>query len=142
MRSRIIAPSMNMRGWTIDHRSYDTKNMGICAQNRRKTHLLRLSCPLLDPLLCLVPCLVESEQTGLSTTLDELVRLSDELGVEHPAGELGIGGDRVRLGVPGDLGDFYGGVLEFGLDLGMGSDGGCALEPVGEEQLGVVLADG
>lgn len=98
--------------------------------------------PCCDPGLCLVPGLVESEEAGLSAALNELIRLRDELGGEDPAGELGVGGDGAGLWIPGDLGDAGGGVLEVGLGDGVGGDGGCTLEPVGQEELRIVFADG
>ncbi len=107
-----------------------------------ETYLLGFSSALGDPWLGLVPGLVQGEESGLSATLDELVGLCNELGVEDPARELGVRGDGVGRCVPGDLGDLDGGVLELCLDLGVGRDGRRALEPVGEEELCVVLADG
>jgi hypothetical protein len=59
------------------------------------THLLWLASSVRNPWLRFVPGLVESEQTRLSTALDELIRLGDEFGGEDPAGQLGIGCDRV-----------------------------------------------
>lgn len=115
---------------------------GDVIKTGHETHLLRLACALSDPWLRLVPGLVQGEQSGLAATLDELIRLCDELAVEDPARQLGVRRDRVGRRVPGDLRDLDRGVLELGLDLGVGRDGGRALEPVGQEQLGVVLADG
>lgn len=101
-----------------------------------------LSSALGDPLPGLGPSLVEGEQTSLATTLDELVRLRNELGVVDPCRDLGVGGDRAGCGVPGDLSYTSKGVLEVGFDLGMGRNCGCTLEPVCEQELGVVFADG
>lgn len=53
-----------------------------------------------NPGLCLVPSLVQGKETSLSTTLDELIGLRDELGVEHPAWKFGVGGDGIGLRVP------------------------------------------
>ena len=63
-------------------------------------HLLGLARPSLDPLLGLVPSLVESKKTSLATTLDQLIRLCDKLGVEDPSRELSVGGDGTSRGVP------------------------------------------
>ena len=63
-------------------------------------YLLRLAGALLNPLLGLIPSLVESKETGLTTTLDELIRLCDELSGEDPARELSVGGDGIGLGIP------------------------------------------
>ena len=108
----------------------------------RETDLLVLACTLYNPLLCLFPGLVEGKETGLASSLDELIRLCDELGVVDPSWELGVGGDGVGGGIPRDLCDLGRGVDKLCL-YGCGRvDGGCAFQPVGEEQLGVVLADG
>ena len=107
-----------------------------------RPYFLWFSSPLRDPGLRLVPSLVESEQTRLSPALDELVRLCYELGGEDPRRELGVGRDGVRRGVPCDLSDFGSGVDKVGFDLGMGSDGRGALEPVCEKKFGVVFTDG
>jgi hypothetical protein len=107
-----------------------------------RPYFLWFSSPLRDPGLRLVPRLVESEQTGLSPTLDELVGLCYEFGGEDPRRELSVGSDGVRRGVPCDLSDFGCGVDKVSFDLGMRSDGRGALEPVSEEELGVVFTDG
>jgi hypothetical protein len=52
------------------------------------THLLWLSSPLSNPWFGLVPSLVESKQTRLSTTFDKLIGLGDELGGEDPTRKL------------------------------------------------------
>ena len=106
-----------------------------------KTHFLGFSGTLDNPLLGLVPGFVEAEEACLSATLDELIRLHDELRVEDPSWELGVGGDGTGLGIPGDLGDLDRGVDEFCCDLRGGIDGGGALEVIGEEELRVVLAN-
>ena len=106
-----------------------------------RTHLLGLARTLGDPGLCLVPSLVEGEKAGLAAPLDELIWLCDELGGENPARELSVGGDGAGGGIPGDLGYLRGGVDEGGDDLCGGDDWGCTFEPVGKEQLGIVLAD-
>lgn len=109
---------------------------------KKGTHLLSLARPLLNPLLGLLPGLVEREQTCLTATFDELIGFGDELGVEDPSRELGVGGDRVGLRVPGDLGDLGRRVDEVcGYCCG-GRGWGRALEPVCEEELRIVLADG
>jgi hypothetical protein len=50
------------------------------------THLLWFASPGRDPRLRLVPGLVESEETRLSTTLDELIGLRNQLCGEDPTG--------------------------------------------------------
>lgn len=67
---------------------------------RQDAHLLGLACPLLNPLLRLLPSLVERKKARLAATLDELIRLRNELGGEDPARELGVGRDRVRRRIP------------------------------------------
>lgn len=106
-----------------------------------EAHFLGLARPLGDPGLGLIPGLVEGEEARLATALDELIGLCDELGREDPAGELRVGGDGASLGIPGDLGDPRGGVLEVGLGHGVRGDGGRSLEPVGQQELGIVFAD-
>jgi len=61
------------------------------------TYLDFLAGALLDPLLCGIPVLVEEEKTALSTTLDELIGLCDELIGVHPLGKLGVGRNAVCL---------------------------------------------
>ena len=46
-----------------------------------------LSCLLLDPLSCDLVVLVEAEESGLSSSLDQLIGLGDKLLSEHPLGE-------------------------------------------------------
>jgi hypothetical protein len=58
-----------------------------------------LSSSLLDPSSGLLPTLVEAEKSGLSSSLDQLIRLSDELLGEDPFGETLAGLDRRREGV-------------------------------------------
>lgn len=65
-----------------------------------------------DPFLGLRPFLVEEEETRLSTTLDELIRLGDEFGGEDPGRQSVVGRDGVRGCVPLDLRDVGGGVDE------------------------------
>jgi len=103
---------------------------------------LGFACTLRDPGLRLIPGLVEGEEAGLAAALDELVGLCDELAGEDPGGELGIRGDRAGLRIPADLRDLGGRVREVGLDYSVGCDGRCPLEPVREEELGIVFADG
>lgn len=107
-----------------------------------KAHLLRLSCTSLNPLLRLLPGLVERKQPGLASPLDELVGLRYEFCREDPARELRIGGDRVRLGVPCDLGDLGSREGKLGAQLPRRVYRWCPLEPVGQQELRVVLADG
>lgn len=96
-------------------------------------HLLRLSCTGSDPFLRLFPSLVKREQARLATTLDQLVRLRNELGCEHPVGELGIGGNGVRFGVPGDLSNLWHGESEVGGNFGRGIYSRSALKPIFQE---------
>ena len=60
---------------------------------------------LLDPSSGRLPCLVEAQETGLSSALDELVGLADKLGGEDPVGQAstGLDGGSENLGgrVPG-----------------------------------------
>jgi hypothetical protein len=105
------------------------------------TNLLRLAGALSDPWPGLLPCLVQSKETGLSTTLDELIGLCDELGVEDPARELAVRRDRTGGGVPRDLGDACRRVHKVRLDHGTLVYGRCTLEPVSEQEFGIVLAD-
>ena len=107
----------------------------------RRAHLLGLACPLLNPLLGLVPGLVEREEASLSTALDELIGLGDEFCREDPAGDLSVGGNGVRRRVPGDLRNLGRRVDELGLDLRGGVDRGRTLEPVRENELSVVFTD-
>ena len=96
----------------------------------------------MNPLLRLVPRLVESKETRLSATLDELIGLCDEFCGENPAGELSVGSDRVRSGIPSDLGHLRGRVDEGNGHLGGGVDRRGALKPVREDELCVVFPDG
>jgi hypothetical protein len=107
-----------------------------------KTHLLGFACALGDPLLGFFPSFVEGEETSLAATLDELIWLCDELGVENPARELRVRGDGTSRGVPGNLSDLWGREDQICLDCRRWVDGGSTLKPVGEKQLCVVLADG
>jgi hypothetical protein len=52
------------------------------------------------PFLRLLPSFVEREQARLTATLDQLVRLRDELGREDPAREPGLRSDGVGFRVP------------------------------------------
>jgi hypothetical protein len=91
-------------------------------QQRRETNLDLLSCALLDPSLAFLPALVQqavadqyqyaawiqgelqySQQTSLSSPLDQLIRLDDELVREDPRGEGRVRGEGLGDGVVGDL---------------------------------------
>lgn len=86
------------------------------------TYLDLLAGAVLDPLLALLPRLVEravysfvstrvlerdgaenAQEASLATALDELIGLDDELVGEDPVGKSGVGGDLVGLRVPRDL---------------------------------------
>ena len=71
-----------------------------------------------------------------------MIRLRDELRGENPAGELGVGSDRVGSGIPRDLGDLGGRIDEGSRNLSFGVDRRGALKPVREKELSVVFADG
>jgi hypothetical protein len=132
--------------------------------------LLGLAGALLDPGTGLFPALVEAEEAGLSSALDELVGFADELRVEDPLGETGTGLDggldRASSGVAtcqlcSSCGTRTQSLVravekrqkgDVQLDLGNldGSDGrfglagdgsGRAGQPVRDELLGIVLAD-
>lgn len=77
-----------------------TGNLFRAFERGQKAHLHRLSRALRDPLLCLGPGFVQGKQTGLSSPLDELVRLCDELRTVNPLWDLTVGGDRVRPFIP------------------------------------------
>ena len=55
---------------------------------------------------------------------------------------LGVGGDGVGRGVPRDLGDLGGGIDKVGGYGGRRVDWGSTLQPVSQEKLCVVLANG
>lgn len=114
----------------------------IRQEEERKVYLLRLTSALLDPLLGLIPSLVESKETSLSATLDKLIGLCDKLGGEDPAGKLSVGGDGIGLGIPRNLGNLGGGVYKVGRGLCGLVNRRSTFKPVGEEKLCVVLADG
>lgn len=75
------------------------------ARQSRSTYLLGFSGPVEDPLFCVLPVLVEGEKASLAATFDKLIRLCDELGRLHPLGEVVVGRDGTRLGIPLDLSD-------------------------------------
>ena len=52
----------------------------------RSTYLLWFPGLFKDPLFCVLPVLVEGEETRLAATLDELIGFRDELGRLHPYG--------------------------------------------------------
>jgi hypothetical protein len=106
---------------------------------------LRLTRPLGDPLLGLLPILIEREQASLATTLDELIGLGDELARVDPRGQGGVGWAEGVVGggrIPGYLGDFGGWVDEGRFELWGGRvHFRSAREPVSEEEFGVELPD-
>ena len=71
-----------------------------------------------------------------------MIRLRDELRGEDPAGELGVGSDRVGSGIPRDLRDLGGRIDEGSRNLSLGVDRRGALKPVREKELSVVFANG
>lgn len=128
-------------------RKGDASRLRWCTPSQTQgssTHFLGFSGPVENPLLCVPQVLVESEEAGLTATLDELVRLCDKLGRVHPCREVVVGRDSPGLGIPLDLGNLGRGEDERGVLGGskVGVRGGCAFEPVSQQELGVVLADG
>ena len=55
---------------------------------------LWLTSPSLDPRSSLFPFLVQTQESSLSSSLDELIGLTDELGAEYPFWETGSRSDR------------------------------------------------
>lgn len=97
-----------------------------------RTHLLWFSGPLDDPRLDLIPGLVQDEQSGLSSALDELIRFRDEFLSKDPFGEFRIGGDGVGEWIPGYLCDLGRWIDEFCCNFCRRIDWSSALEPVSE----------
>ena len=68
-------------------------------------NLAWLSSPLLDPLAGSLPVLVEAQETGLASSLDQLIGFTNELGAEDPFRESGPRSNRrsesLGLGIPG-----------------------------------------
>lgn len=107
-----------------------------------QSYLDWLASTLSDPSLCVLPVLVQGKKTSLATTLDELIGFCHEFGGENPLRDGGIWRDGTSGRVPRDLGNLWGRIDEVGLDgSGLGDRRG-ALEPVSQEQLSVVFADG
>ena len=71
----------------------------------KSAYLLGFSGPLEDPLFCVLPVLVKSEEAGLAAAFDELIRLRDELGRLHPCGDVVVGRDSAGVRIPLDLGN-------------------------------------
>lgn len=72
-------------GYNNNHRGILAKLHMCRAVSREKGSAPFESCPpLLNPLLELLPGLVEREQTRLAATLDELIGFSNELDVGDP----------------------------------------------------------
>lgn len=89
--------------------------------------------------------LVEYEETGLATALDELVWLCDELRAVNPLRELRVGGDGVRRLVPGNPRNLWLRVHEGRAKIYFGLatvEGGRPREPVCYEELRIVLTNG
>ena len=99
-------------------------------------------CPIGNPLASLVPCFVESEKTGFSATFDELIGLCDEFCGRNPRWELRIGGDGVGSGVPSDLSHLWRRIHEIRRYGTRALERGSTRQPVGEQELCVVFADG
>ena len=69
-------------------------------------HPLDLASTCRDPLFGLRPGLVESEKTALASSLDQLVRLCDELctALQQPRiGDLGLAQDALDVGAFGEI---------------------------------------
>jgi hypothetical protein len=105
---------------------------------------LKLSCSLSNPGDCFFLDLVQGKQTSLPSSLDQLIRLSNELDarLRDPFRESICWGEQLGLLVPKELSNAR--VL-----------GGCrrtkrqrwvdhrrTSEPIGEQKLSIVLADG
>lgn len=86
-----------------DQRSY---SQGYDMRGIQITHPLWFSSAILDPLSCLWEGLVESQKTGFSTSLDQLIWFCDKGSSMDPCGEGIIGRDRVRRRVIRDLSYF------------------------------------
>jgi hypothetical protein len=94
-----------------------------------------------DPFFRLLPIFVEKQEATLSTSLDKLIRFSNELGVEDPGGDLGLGRDGTSRRIPGDLRYFWGRIDEGRGYSGILGNRRATLEPVGQEQFSVELVD-
>lgn len=108
--------------------------------------LLLLASSLSDPGLGLSPWLVQGQKTALASTLDELVRLRDELGIglQQPGvGDLGLVQDILNLGILGEVkgGESRGRVVGGGRRKRAGLDDGSTGKVVVEDGLAVGLVD-
>jgi hypothetical protein len=81
------------------------------------THLNLLAGSCSNPFLGLFPVFVKEEEPTLSTSLDQLIRFSNQFGSKDPWRELIISCDRAGFRVPGDLGDFWRWVDKVGGDI-------------------------
>ncbi|SRR5258706_16051768 len=143
MRRDARANGLQLRVRCVDRLCLNVRQSNtVLVVRGTRTHLDLLAGALLDPLLCGVPFLVEKEETTLSTTFDELIGFCDELGGVHPLGKLGVRRNRVCLWIPGDLGNFGGGINETRGGGSMFCDRWGTLEPVRKQELRVVLVDG
>lgn len=107
-----------------------------------ETHLLLLASSFLDPLLAAFrPRLVDTEQASLSSTLDELVRLDDELIGEDPARKLVVRGNRVGFRVPSDLSNLCVREDETRGRLNVAGHRRGSWEPVADDSFAVVFKD-
>lgn len=107
-------------------------------------NLLLLTSTLSNPGLGLGPGLVEGQQTALSSTLDELIGLCDELGtaLEQPrVGDLGLVQDVLDIGVLGEVkrGQSGRSIVLGGSRERAGLDGGSTGEVVVENGLAIGL---
>jgi len=92
-------------------------------------------------LLGLFPSFVESEETGLASSFDQLIGLRDKFSGVDPGGQLGVWGDRAGGRVPGNLSDLWRREDKVRGDGRGRMDWRSALKPKGKEELCVVFAN-
>lgn len=110
-------------------------------------HPLGLARTLCDPVPRLLPGLVEGEKTALASSLDQLIRLRDELGVllQQPwILDLGLVEDGLDFSIFGEVyrGESRRGIVGCGRRQRSGLDDWSASEVVVEDGLAVGLEDG